>query len=125
MAHDPPPALFVYGTLMPGRLRWPLIELEVTGTRETSITGTLLDTGRGYPALVLDGAGPVHGWVLELDPARLDGVLDELDRIEGPDYARATARASDGSHVQTYVFLGDPTECRPLPDGRWPDGDER
>ena len=125
MAPEAPAALFVYGTLMPGRLRWPLVELEVTATREATLAGTLLDTGRGYPALVLDGGGEVHGWVLELDPARLDGVLAELDRIEGPEYARVTASTADGSPVQTYVFLGDPSGCTSLPDGRWPEGTER
>ena len=33
MSADGPAAVFVYGTLMPGRLRWPLIELQATGHR--------------------------------------------------------------------------------------------
>lgn len=56
--------LFVYGTLMPGRLRWPLVADDVVDRRPATVPGTLYDTGHGYPALVLPrpaAAGPASG----------------------------------------------------------------
>ena len=34
-----PAAVFVYGTLMPGRLRWPLIERQSVGHRQAAVAG--------------------------------------------------------------------------------------
>ena len=48
-----PCAVFTYGTLMPGRSRWPALAPYALGTGESdSVHGVLLDTGYGYPALV-------------------------------------------------------------------------
>ena len=54
MSADGPAAVFVYGTLMPGRLRWPLIELQATGHRPAAVPGRLFDTGQGWPAALFD-----------------------------------------------------------------------
>jgi Gamma-glutamyl cyclotransferase, AIG2-like len=61
------PWLFVYGTLMPGRLRWPLVAADVVRQRPSAVRGTLYDTGRGYPALVV---GVEHPHQLGADPDR-------------------------------------------------------
>ena len=50
-----PPRLFVYGTLQPGRLRWPVLAPFATGHRPASVPGTLHDTGNGWPVAVFDG----------------------------------------------------------------------
>ena len=44
-------AIFVYGTLMPGRLRWPLVEPHVGGRRGATISGSLLDSGPVEPVV--------------------------------------------------------------------------
>lgn len=53
--------LFVYGTLMPGHLRWRHVAGDVAERRPGTIAGTLYDTGLGYPALVLAGGAGTAG----------------------------------------------------------------
>ena len=81
----PPRSVFVYGSLLPDRERWPLLEPFVVGRREATMHGTLWDTGFGYPALQLHGPddAEVPGMVLDLDPARSEEAVRLLDRIEG------------------------------------------
>jgi gamma-glutamylcyclotransferase (GGCT)/AIG2-like uncharacterized protein YtfP len=80
-----PPRLFVYGTLQPGRLRWPLLEPFVLASAPATVPGVLYDSGNGWPVAVLDGdpTGDVPGVLVDLDPDRLEDALDLLDRIEG------------------------------------------
>jgi gamma-glutamylcyclotransferase (GGCT)/AIG2-like uncharacterized protein YtfP len=118
--------LFVYGTLMPGRLRWPHISRDVAARRPATVVGTLYDTRQGYPALVLNGsAGPgaggggrVSGWLLGFADDQADGVLDRLDRVEGPSYGRALVTTDDGTEAVTYRYLGSPDGFVRL-DGVW------
>jgi gamma-glutamylcyclotransferase (GGCT)/AIG2-like uncharacterized protein YtfP len=116
-------SLFVYGTLMPGRLRWPLIAADVVGRRPSAIPGTLYDTGHGYPALVVGGGRRVPGWLLELSE-RAPTVLEELDLVEGPHYRRTDVTTVDGTRALTYAYIGDPTGFTVL-DGPWDRDDER
>jgi gamma-glutamylcyclotransferase (GGCT)/AIG2-like uncharacterized protein YtfP len=84
-------ALFVYGTLMPGRLRWGLLAPQVRRHRPGAVPGVLYDTGNGWPAADLsaalhDGpleAGQVPGWLVELRPSGIEALLAELDATEG------------------------------------------
>ncbi len=80
-----PPRLFVYGTLQPGRLRWPLLEPFVLDSTPASVPGVLYDSGNGWPVAVFDGdpTSAVPGVLVDLDPDRLEDALDLLDRIEG------------------------------------------
>jgi gamma-glutamylcyclotransferase (GGCT)/AIG2-like uncharacterized protein YtfP len=117
--------IFVYGTLMPGRLRWPLVAEHVVTRAPDAVRAVLFDTGRGYPAVVLDAGGSTHGWVLELRATTVATVLDRLDRVEGPEYQRTTVTTVGGRAAHLWVFTGDPTGFAPLPDGRWPEGPER
>ena len=69
-----PPRLFVYGTLQPGRLRWPLLAPFAIRHRPAAVPGTLHDTGNGWPIAVFDPAdGEVPGVLVDLDadPDRL------------------------------------------------------
>ena len=127
--------LFVYGTLMPGRLRWGLVADDVRARREATVPGTLYDTGRGYPAVVLgaadrsgaDGPDPgvrVHGWVLGFDDAEAGAILDRLDAVEGPDYRRVDVVTVDGTPCVTYEWIGAPDGFTALA-GRWESEDER
>lgn len=108
---------------MPGRLRWPYVSRDVVAQRPATVVGTLYDTRRGYPALVLDGAvgpraGRVSGWLLGFADEEADGVLDRLDRVEGPSYRRALVSTDDGTEAVTYEYLGSPDGFVRL-DGSW------
>ena len=115
--------LFVYGTLMPGRLRWRLIADDVVRQRPSAVPGTLYDTGLGYPALVVAGAGRVPGWLLGLSD-RAPAVLAQLDVVEGPQYRRTDVTTVDGVRALTYAYIGDPAGFTVL-DGPWDRDDER
>ena len=112
-------SVFVYGTLMPGRLRWPVIESDVTAVRAAVVQGTLFDTRQGYPGLVLSGDGTVHGWLLELDPASAQAVLSRLDAIEGTDYRRVRVTTTAGEPTETYEWTGDRSGSVVIVSGRW------
>ena len=76
--------LFVYGTLMPGGERWPLLEpLAAPGAPEAATAaGLLYRTPHGWPAAAFDQAGAtaVPGLVVTLrDPGRALPVLDEIE----------------------------------------------
>jgi gamma-glutamylcyclotransferase (GGCT)/AIG2-like uncharacterized protein YtfP len=117
--------VFVYGTLMPGRLRWPHIERHVAGHRPARVPGTLLDTGYGYPALVLAGDGIVHGVALDLRPESADDALELLDGIEGRAYRRIAVTSAAGERLQTYVWVAATDGLEPIPSGRWTAAQER
>ena len=82
-----PEALFVYGTLMPGHLRWPMLEAHSISQRTTTVPGVLFDTGQGWPAAVFDAelaAGTdVPGWVVTLKTRGVADLIRALDDMEG------------------------------------------
>jgi gamma-glutamylcyclotransferase (GGCT)/AIG2-like uncharacterized protein YtfP len=76
--------LFVYGTLMPGEARWPLLaSLAVpAGLERAETAGYLFRTPYGWPAAVFDPAASsaVPGLAVTLqDPGRALPVLDEIE----------------------------------------------
>jgi hypothetical protein len=57
-----PPRLFAYGLLRPGQVSWSYVAPYATGaTRPGEAPGSVLDTGRGYPAWLPDGPGTTPG----------------------------------------------------------------
>lgn len=76
--------LFTYGTLMPGHLRWGVLEPHAVGWRPAAIEGRLYDTGGGWPvAMFAPGDDVVRGWAVDLRPEVADVVIDHLDELEG------------------------------------------
>lgn len=76
--------IFVYGTLMPGHLRWGVLEPHAVGWRPAAVEGHLYDTGEGWPAAVFTpGEDLVRGWAVDLDAAVADVVMAHLDEVEG------------------------------------------
>lgn len=88
--------LFVYGTLMPGHLRWPMLERWALEWGEAEVGGTLWDTGAGWPAArfasvvgddLAGDAGEVDpvvpGRWVRFEPVVLHRLLGELDAMEG------------------------------------------
>ena len=79
--------LFVYGTLKPGDVRWPVLAPFVAGEPiPASIDGTLVDPGYGWPALVLE-SGTVTGYLVKLAEDSREEAWRTLDAVEGADLA--------------------------------------
>jgi gamma-glutamylcyclotransferase (GGCT)/AIG2-like uncharacterized protein YtfP len=99
-----PPALFAYGLLRPGQPSWSLVAPHAAGEpRPATVPGTVLDTGRGYPAWLPAGPGNTSGVVIPLrDPATL---LPTLDAYEGPEYRRIRVTVpADGTVCWAYAW---------------------
>lgn len=114
--------LFVYGTLRSGGGAAGLLrDGRPVGTG--TVAGTLYDLGR-YPALVLDGRGPVEGEVWRCPPDAL-ARLDEYEGVADGLYSRVLVDV-EGVPCWTYVagalLLPRLAPERRIPSGRWPPG---
>jgi gamma-glutamylcyclotransferase (GGCT)/AIG2-like uncharacterized protein YtfP len=123
--HSPEVHLFVYGTLRSGgRAAGLLRGCRLAGAGV--VAGTLYDLG-AYPALVLDGRGPVEGEVWHC-PADALARLDEYEGVPDGLYLRVPV-VVEGTECWTYVAgpLLDPRLApeRRIPSGRWPPGPGR
>jgi gamma-glutamylcyclotransferase (GGCT)/AIG2-like uncharacterized protein YtfP len=80
-----PSRLFAYGTLQPGRLRWPFLAPFAVGHRPAVVAGRLYDSRKGWPAAVFGryGGERIPGTVVDIDPSRVATVLPLLDEVEG------------------------------------------
>ena len=113
--------VFVYGTLMPGQSRWPVLEPYATEWAPATAAGRLWDTGSGYPAVRFDHGGePVPGVLVTLAP---DGAADAIARLdaieaEGVLYRRVDVETSGGPAV-SYEWIGPTDGLAPLTGG-WP-----
>jgi gamma-glutamylcyclotransferase (GGCT)/AIG2-like uncharacterized protein YtfP len=114
--------LFVYGTLRSGGGAAGLLRgcrLVGAGT----VAGTLYDLG-AYPALVLDGRGPVEGEVWRCGADAPDR-LDEYEGVPGGLYLRVRV-VVEGTECWTYVagplLERQLTPERRIRSGRWPPG---
>lgn len=121
-----PTALFVYGTLMPGHLRWRMLEPHVVDRRSMRVPGILYDTGNGWPAAVFRRTGPertIPGWVVWIRPETEARLLAELDEMEGigpePDpevdvFERIRVRIDGVSDAWAYHATSVPRHWRPI-----------
>jgi gamma-glutamylcyclotransferase (GGCT)/AIG2-like uncharacterized protein YtfP len=114
---DPdPPRLFVYGTLMPGRLRWPILERFVIASRDARVPGTIYDSGEGWPVAVFAARDDVvPGVLVDLDPSTLDEALPILDDVEDTatdKLRRIVVTTTDGDAAWAYHH---PTTVAGLP----------
>ena len=101
--------LFAYGTLAPDGPD----EVERGGWLRDRVRGRLFDLGP-FPGLVdLDDptAGWVHGYVRPVDPAELEGPLDEFEDVAKGLYRRVETATEAGRRVWVYVY------ARPVPPG--------
>lgn len=130
--------LFVYGTLMPGHLRWPMLEPVALGPVIAGwALGTLYDTGLGWPSARFDRATPdcggastrVPGYIVDLaEPC--DDFWRTLDHMEGiavpPDpprdpYERVQIQVVtlDGGSVVAWSYHADRVETSWEPIDEW------
>lgn len=114
--------LFVYGTLRPGDVRWPILApFVVDGGIDDTVTGMLYDTGLDYPAAVFGGAGTIHGRTFALLGASLDralAVLDEEEDTVGGLYTRVRVRTGAGVRAWAYAY-GAGLDLTPITSGDW------
>ena len=109
---DWPDQVFVYGTLQPTGTAWHIAAPWSVGEpRKAELTGTLYDTGLGWPALRLSrtetgtepGTGTVPGYLVRLrSPAEAFAVLDAY---EDTDYRRVRTVLADGTLCWTYEWV--------------------
>lgn len=104
--------LFVYGTLMPGHLRWAVLEPQALGWRPAAVEGHLYDTGEGWPAAVfVPGPDLVRGWVVDLRPEVAEVVMAHLDEVEGVEHGlfrRVEVALLGGEPAVAYELVPDP-----------------
>jgi gamma-glutamylcyclotransferase (GGCT)/AIG2-like uncharacterized protein YtfP len=117
-----PTHLFVYGTLQPGDVRWPLLEPFVTdeGVDDT-VAGELFDTGLGYPAAIFDRHRTIVGRTYELHVHRRDealAVLDDEEATVAGLYRRVVVTTGRGLDAWAYAY-GDGLRLTPIPSGNW------
>lgn len=117
--------LFVYGTLMPGQERWPLIADLVADAEPARTAGRLVATPHGWPAATFDGDGNVHGHLLRPYDGAWEELFERCDRIEGEGHLfRRVVITVDGPggpvDATAYAWLGpEPPPGEEVPDGRW------
>jgi gamma-glutamylcyclotransferase (GGCT)/AIG2-like uncharacterized protein YtfP len=114
--------VFVYGTLMPGRLRWPILAPFARNHRPAVAAGALYDTGEGWPVAVFAAEGAVPGVLVEVDPAVLP-VLDEVEETATDALRRIEITTADGTRAWAYHCPGSVAGFIAI--DRWHEQDER
>ena len=123
-----PNRLFVYGTLQPGRLRWPFLEPFAIGHRPAHVYGELFDSGYGWPVARLGTSvvDRVPGTLVDLDPERADEALAVMDDVEATAtdlLARVTVTTIDGRAAWAYHCAAPEPGMTRI--SRWTSTDER
>lgn len=117
-----PPRLFVYGTLIPGRLRWPLLAPFAAGHRPAAAAGRLFDSGRGWPVATFDAQSTslIPGVAVDLEMARLDECLRLIDEVEDTatgELRRITIGTRSGEAAWAYHYTCSAAGLAPI--ARW------
>ncbi len=98
-------ALFVYGSSMPGQLRYSEIAEYVDSSSRDAVDGMLYDSGLGYPLAKFGSGGTVPGFVLKLDPATAEAALRELTHLESGLFHPVTVRTQGGVTATAYEWI--------------------
>ena len=112
--------LIVYGTLMSGE-RNHLFCRNAVNITPCTVTGTLYDTGYGFPAFVPDGDGVVKAELIEIpieDWATVDG-LEGYPRLY--DRQLMQAMLADGGEATGWVYIMNtlPPMATVIDNGSW------
>ena len=110
----PVPAVFVYGTLRPGRRNWHVAAPLCVTHEPATLPGYGL-YALAYPVVAPVTDGGTRGDLLHLRPDRADADLERLDAFEGVDavrpdrsyYERVLTEVvtDDGSRHAAWVYL--------------------
>lgn len=106
--------LFVYGTLMPGHLRWPLVERYVRHVEPAVVKGRLFDTGHDFPAARFDDGGQIEGYLLTFADKHRERAWRTVDRIEGDLYVRVDVVTLAGDRARSYAWAGPTDDLTPI-----------
>lgn len=112
--------LFVYGTLMPGEERWPVLAPFAHAWETAAASGRLWDSGHGYPVarFAVRQPGPIPGYLVTLGEDRRAEALAVLDRIEEVEFLyRRVDVATSGGPAMAYEWLGSTDGLAELPHG--------
>jgi gamma-glutamylcyclotransferase (GGCT)/AIG2-like uncharacterized protein YtfP len=117
-----PSYLFVYGTLRPGDVRWPLLQRFVAdeGVHDTA-PGQVFDTGLDYPAAVFGTGGTIIGRTYLLRDDLLDealAILDEEEDTVAGLYRRVEIVTGNGKVAWAYAY-GAGLDLTLIPSGDW------
>lgn len=118
-------SLFVYGTLMPGQERWPVIADLIADAGSARASGTLVATPHGWPAAMFGDDATIHGHLLRPHDGAWEELLARCDRIEGEGrlFRRVviTVHGPGGpAEATSYEWAGpEPPPGESVPDGRW------
>ncbi len=118
--------MFVYGTTMPGHLRYSQIEDFVAETSEASVPGRLYDSGNGYPAAKFGGGsgqGSIKGYLLRLRPDRVAEARRAFTAFEAGLFEPVPVTTDSGVNATAFEWI-DPIDGMPRLEGMW-DGPER
>ena len=112
--------LIVYGTLMSGERNHRFCRNAVSIT-PCIVTGTLYDTGYGFPAFVPEGDGEVKAELIEIPLAD----WADIDRLEGYprlyDRQLLQATLADGGKAIGWIYIMNtpPEGARVIESGSW------
>ena len=112
--------LIVYGTLMSGERNHRFCRNAVSVTPCT-VTGTLYDTGYGFPAFMPEGDGVVKAELIEIPLAD----WADVDRLEGYprlyDRQLLQATLADGGETTGWVYIMTelPEQAKVIESGDW------
>ena len=112
--------LIVYGTLMTGERNHRFCRNAVSITPCT-VTGTLYDTGYGFPAFIPEGDGVVKAELIEIPLAD----WADIDRLEGYprlyDRQLLQATLADGGEATGWVYIMTelPEQAKVIESGDW------
>lgn len=118
--------MFVYGTTMPGHLRYGLVEDFVAETTRATVPGRLYDSGNGYPAAKFGGGsgqGTIEGYLLRLRPERVAEARRTFTELEAGLFEPVTVTTDGGVTATAYEWIR-PVDGLQRLDGMW-NGPER
>lgn len=102
--------LFVYGSLrrMGGAFERLLADAALDVREAILDDHALFGWGLPYPFVRPESGSRVVGDVVEIDPQRIEEVLQAVDEYEGADYRRVVVEVdAEGETITAYVYLAE------------------
>ena len=90
--------VFVYGTLKPGEINYSLCDCWVIEACPAIASGSIYQLPFGYPAMVAEGCGVVHGVVLSFADSTILQQLDEFEQHDPDVFQRYCSGLSLDAH---------------------------
>lgn len=115
---------FMYGTMMPGHLRYPEIDDFIRSTTRDRVEGQIFDSGASYPVAKFDaGDTEVQGYLLRILPGKEADAARTIAELEGNLFRPVTVETRGGTEAIAYEWVGSTEGLEELPDGVWDRGE--